>query len=113
VSRDREGVETDGVPPGQRPVLGVFAPLDRGGGGLSKKACGRYLPVLWRTRDGFDVETVSRGGVVISGTATLAEVDGSDGFRILDGPDSSKLIHSMDELWEPDCQLYLIAKKDR
>jgi hypothetical protein len=40
-----------------------------------------------------------------TGIDTLAEEAGREGFRILDGPASSKLTHSIEELWEPAYQL--------
>jgi hypothetical protein len=40
----------------------------------------------------------SRGGVVMTGIETLADEAGSEGFRSLDGPASSKLTHSIEEL---------------
>jgi hypothetical protein len=42
---------------------------------------------------------------VTTGMDTLAEEAGREGFRILDGPASSKLTHSIEELWEPAHQL--------
>jgi F420-0:gamma-glutamyl ligase-like protein len=43
--------------------------------------------------------------VVTTGIDTLAEEAGREGFRIRDGPASSKLTHSIEELWEPAHQL--------
>lgn len=40
-----------------------------------------------------------------TGIDTLAEEAGREGFRIRDGPASSKLTHSIEELWEPAHQL--------
>jgi hypothetical protein len=42
---------------------------------------------------------------VTTGIDTLAEEAGREGFRIRDGPASSKLTHSIEELWEPAYQL--------
>jgi hypothetical protein len=47
----------------------------------------------------------SGGGVVTTGIDTLADEAGREGFRIRDGPASSKLTHSIEELWEPAYQL--------
>jgi hypothetical protein len=87
--------------------LGVLDPLNRGDGGLSKNLWGRYRPVRCRANDGLVLELGpdSRGGVVMTGMETLADEAGRDGFRILDGPASSKLTHSIDELCDPVCQL--------
>ena len=38
---------------------------------------------------------------MITGIVTLAEDDGSEGCRVLDGPAVSKLTHSIDALWDP------------
>jgi hypothetical protein len=43
---------------------------------------------------------------VTTGMDTLADEAGREGFRIRDGPASSKLTHSMEELWEPGRQLH-------
>ena len=43
--------------------------------------------------------------MVTTGIDTLAEEAGREGFRIRDGPASSKLTHSIEELWEPAHQL--------
>jgi hypothetical protein len=42
---------------------------------------------------------------VTTGMDTLADEAGREGFRIRDGPASSKLTHSIEELWEPAYQL--------
>ena len=86
---------------GQTPFLGVDAPLVKGVGGLSKNLWGRYRPVRCLAAVGREFETGSRGGVVTTGIDTLADDAGREGFRILDGPASSKLTHSIEELWEP------------
>jgi hypothetical protein len=96
--------------------LGVLDPLGRGDGGLSKNLWGRYRPVRCRANDGFVLELElelgpdSRGGVVMTGMETLADEAGRDGFRTLDGPASSKLTHSIDELWDPVYQLLLLLR---
>lgn len=38
-----------------------------------------------------------------TGIETLADEAGREGFRVLDGPASSKFTHSIEELWEPAC----------
>ena len=57
-----------------------------------------------------ELEPDSRGGVVMTGIETLADEAGRDGLRVLDGPASSKLTHSIEELWDPVCQLLLFVK---
>jgi len=54
-----------------------------------------------------ELDPDSRGGVVMTGIETLADEAGRDGLRVLDGPASSKLTHSIDELCDPVCQLLL------
>ena len=76
----------------------MVVPLGKGDGGLSKNLWGRYRPVRCLSIAGLVLELGSRGGVVITGIETLAEDAGRDGFRIRDGPASSKLTHSMEEL---------------
>jgi hypothetical protein len=85
--------------------LGVDVPLVRGVGGLSKNLWGRYRPVRCLAIAGREFELGSRGGVVTTGMDTLADEAGREGFRIRDGPASSKLTHSIEELWEPAHQL--------
>jgi len=38
----------------------------------------------------------------MTGIVTLADNEGSEGFRSLDGPASSKLTHSIEELCDPE-----------
>ena len=85
--------------------MGVDVPLVRGVGGLSKNLWGRYRPVRCLATEGREVELGSRGGVVTTGIETLADEAGREGFRIRDGPASSKLTHSIEELCEPAHQL--------